>query len=1128
MFGNSRYDWLATVEGFVFPWMPEVDLLSLDKDSRVKTQILRQLVDEERATIQGEKVVVPHEVASCLPSDERLGLGLPEIYPFFIEIRASGNLTDPDFRYVYVFEDGYGQPLVNPRRIGAYLELATGYGYLLSQQQYALIEALDAFNGRPRETASRQEVIHNNLLEFARIKGLAQSTAAVLDMYLHEEQVIVPTRVGVRLHKADDDTLEIEPVFYEETDQGGKREALDEAHATEFIKQFDRFHSVRGIYAIPRGPRVVLPEAVQNTLVDFKRYRRVKGSTKKAILKNPGQYFTGEAIDLDSFSERVIEIGEYRPQVFPFLRPGREPWLPPEGGLIFTGGQQIHVAPGEAAELRAILEDALNRNVKEIEWRGQRVPVNSDVLEAITDLSEICPSATTSSGDAVKHIRENAGKKHVLIIKDNFSELTFTPEKQLRPGQPGLPRSLKPGVKLLEHQLKGLRWLQGLWLAGARGGLLADDMGLGKTLQALAFIAWVAELMEDNQVPRHPVLIVAPVALLENWKKEYFRFLQPILGPVHELHGQKLRDYKNSEMAEELGITKEIDIKEKEEAGKLLKSIRGLLNIEVIQRMGIALTTYETLRDYQFSFGRVKWSVIVLDEAQKIKNPTAMITTAIKAMKYDFGLCLTGTPVENSLVDLWSIMDFAQPACLGTLEDFRRRFHLPLAREDTDREALGRELKEKVAGLLLRRTKEEHLPDLPPLREKLYAVEMPPEQLQKYLEVVQSARKEFAGEPGKKNRRHIFQVIGLLRDISLHPFLLYNEVDLAGLPPEEIINTSARVKKTVEILDEISKCGKKALVFLVSRKMQRLMQRVLRCRYGLDCAIINGEVSGGRRQQLVDAFQTATGFNVLILSPEAAGVGLNITAANHVIHLSRLWNPAKEDQATNRVYRIGQDMPVYVHIPMAVHHLFGDGPGQGSFDQKLHRLLQAKRKLSQAVLMPATLEEDEIFRLGEEVLAGAPEVDMHQRLTLEQLDRLNAEYLLNFMMAIYERRGFAELPVEPVIGQADMIFKLLHGPNTAPLLIYCKHTSKPNQPLDEICIQEVLSLEARVREVAGPQVEKMVATNANAFTAAARDLATAQGIKLLSRGEIKSLLDKSDLSWGDIAIRRAGSPVSRF
>ncbi len=667
--------------------------------------------------------------------------------------------------------------------------------------------------------------------------------------------------------------------------------------------------------------------------------------------------------------------------------------------------------------------------------------------------------------------------------------------------------------------MEGLRWLQNLWLAGSRGGLLADDMGLGKTLQALAFIAWVAELMAAKQLPSKPVLIVAPVVLMENWKQEYLRFLQPVLGPVFELHGQRLKDFKNTGTARELGINKEIDIKEKEEAAELIRSGRGLLiDHQALQQLGIVLTTYETLRDYQFSFGLVEWSLMILDEAQKIKTPTAMVTTALKAMKYDFGLCLTGTPVENSLVDLWSIIDFVQPACLGTLENFRRRFHDPLAREGTDRAALGRELKTKIAGLLLRRTKEECLQGLPPLQEKLYTVEMPPEQLQKYIEVARSARQGLKGEPGGKGRQHIFQVIALLRDISLHPLLVYNEGLLADLPPARIINTSARVKKTIEILDQIAARGEKALIFIVSRRMQRLMQGVLRSRYGLDCAIINGEVSGGRRQQLVDAFQAATGFKALILSPEAAGVGLNITAANHVIHLSRLWNPAKEDQATNRVYRIGQDNQVYVHIPLAVHHLFGDGPGQGSFDQKLHRLLQAKRELSRAVLMPANVEEDEIFRLGEEVLASVPDVEAREPLTLEQLDRLEAGCLLNFMAAVYQRQGFRELALKPAPGHENLPLKLFHDPDGNPLLLYSKHTPEPSQALDERDIRAMLALEAGCRGEVGRQAVKVIATNAGAFTAAARAMAAARGIKLLAREDLAALLDQYNLTWGEVAV----------
>ncbi|RKX56657.1 MAG: hypothetical protein DRP29_09335, partial [Thermodesulfobacteriota bacterium] len=607
---------------------------------------------------------------------------------------------------------------------------------------------------------------------------------------------------------------------------------------------------------------------------------------------------------------------------------------------------------------------------------------------------------------------------------------------------------------------------------------------------------------------------------LENWKEEYKRFLKPIWGPFIELHGSELEQFKKYELAKVFDIKKEIEIKNKEKLEEIIFSNQGfLLNINKIPKRGVVITTYETLRDYQFSFGLIEWAIIVLDEAQKIKTPNALVTTAVKAMKYDFGLTLTGTPVENSWVDLWSIMDFVQPGYLGSLKEFVAQYHNPLRKLNTDREALGKSLKEKVRPLLKRRTKEEHLQGLPEKHVCVYKVKMPDIQLKYYVNIIQKARENLPDPLSKKRKQHIFSIIGTLRDISLHPYLPYfSEQGLADFSDEKIINSSARFIKTFEILNEVSQKGEKVVIFLISRKIQRVLQRLIKNKYGIYPYIINGETSAGKRKSYIDAFQNTPGFSVIIISPEAAGIGLNITAANHVIHLSRPWNPAKEDQATDRVYRIGQKRPVFIHIPLAVHPQFDNDIWKGSFDEKLHRLLEYKRELSRSVLLPPVIEEKEWQALGEEIL----NIDIKEKttltLTISDIDRMSPEMFEKTVAALYRKIGY-QVEITPFNhDQGADIVALKLDQKINSLLIQCKHTSNPAKSQNQRGVQEILAALGIYRREYEEKFELVVITNAEKFTPQAIELAEANKIKLISRQELIQLLKNYPITFSDLEI----------
>jgi SNF2 family DNA or RNA helicase len=417
-------------------------------------------------------------------------------------------------------------------------------------------------------------------------------------------------------------------------------------------------------------------------------------------------------------------------------------------------------------------------------------------------------------------------------------------------------------------------------------------MGLGKTFQALAFCRWIRDLIESGKVQRRPILIVAPVGLLRNWEAEIEEhLLTPGLGSLVRAYGEHLRGLRR---------------------GRHVDGTAGL-DTAGLARGDVVLANYEAVSDYQLSFGAVPFVAAILDEAQKIKSPQARVTNATKALNADFVVAMTGTPVENRLADLWCIADAVQPGALADLKEFSSKYEAAGADVGELRGLVWHDEDQSEAAppkMLLRRLKTDKLEGLPKKHEHVISTPMPSRQAEAYGRAL--AMKELSGPEGTLGMIHA------LRRISLHPLLLEG-----GVGSEELrVEDSARMMATLEVLDRVAEAGEKALVFLESLDLQDADQLplLLKRRYGLARLpmVINGQVATEARQARVNDFQRERGFDVMLLSPKAGGVGLTLTAANHVVHLSRWWNPAVEDQCSDRVYRIGQTRPVHIYYPLAV------------------------------------------------------------------------------------------------------------------------------------------------------------------------------------------------------------------
>lgn len=473
------------------------------------------------------------------------------------------------------------------------------------------------------------------------------------------------------------------------------------------------------------------------------------------------------------------------------------------------------------------------------------------------------------------HLRQ-AGE-HSELIED------LTRNKEIHPGINVNPGDQAQGLfsgTLYPYQHDGWQWLS--FVSNQQvGGILADEMGLGKTIQIIAVLA----SPERERVA--PSAIIAPGSLLENWKREIARFAPGIKVLVH--HG-----------ATRTGLPK------------------SLLEYDVV------VTSYDTAVRDGALFGMIEWQLVILDEAQAIKNPDTRRAQSIKRLNRQVGIAVTGTPVENRLRDLWSILDFVLPGYLGDRHTFESRY------EDDSFGAA--QIEPLVSPLMLRRRVSEVAGDLPERIDAPQALLLDDAEIDEY----ENIRQEIADEYGAAAT---FVSLAKLRMYCTHPLLLQ---ELDGYQPEPL--NFSKYQRLIEILEEIFSQSDKVLVFTSYNRMNDILVQDIAKRFGVFTSGIDGRTEIPERQKIIDRFSAEYGPALLALNPKAAGVGLNITAANHVIHYNLEWNPATEDQASARAYRRGQERPV------TIHRLFLAGTVEETINDRLER----KREIADSAVVGVT------------------------------------------------------------------------------------------------------------------------------------------------------------------------------
>ena len=664
----------------------------------------------------------------------------------------------------------------------------------------------------------------------------------------------------------------------------------------------------------------------------------------QAFLQKKQDELAQEILDIDAYGDRVTGIG-LPPAGSVASDASGEVWIPVSRQAELFEKIKPHIDSSVLAEVQNSIVAAEQSELNQVDFPYLEQPVSmadaKDIEYRVAEYlrqqqeQEIDSEPTESPSEKVK--------PSILLIKNNIDDEEYiTSRSELlnfdfeHPKPAVLPKSFRvQEFQLKQHQHIGIAWLQNLFNfapINVNGCLLADDMGLGKTIQLLCFIGTYLEQSEHKK----PILIVAPVSLLENWQAEVNKFFTARYGKVLALYGEHLKERKLKDIPQ--------DLQE--------KGIKTLLQDDWRGEADIVLTTYETLRDLQVSLGREHWSMMICDEAQKIKTPNALVTQAAKAMNADFKIACTGTPVENSLADLWCLFDFIQAGLLGSLKEFGQVYKRPI--EDEEDGIALQKLRDLIQPQTLRRMKSD-VADLPEKSEQKDCKRIPISPLQRQL--YQDVIANYENVPDGKRGNAMLQALHTMRMICAHPL---------QLDPKQPKTESPKVEWLLQTLTGIQKKQEKVIIFTEFRDIQTFLQRLLRDYFGLNVYTVNGETKtssrgkGESRQQRIDTFQYSEGFNVIIMSPVAVGFGVNVQKANHVIHYTRCWNPAKEDQATDRAYRIGQEKEVFVYYP-SIYAEFE------TFEIKLDRLLADKRKLATDMLRPAS--EINIAGLAEGVLS---------------------------------------------------------------------------------------------------------------------------------------------------------------
>lgn len=944
---------------------------------------LRALADEspDELEISGNEIRMSHRLAAALDGETAAALGLPPIVDLTFRTDVEGVLGSPSFKLRYEWSKNGQRQL--PRRVGAILETTDGPRRLPLWLLEA-IEVADDFRPASNDSAHWEALarFRQALDPGVQVSGNGPTAKISMTDFLSGLRVKLADRFSISPNTAGSD-FDVVPFSARQLEQPGLAESNEvfESQSELGDQELQTFQSrvrERGAlpaYRIGQGNYLVIDRAAAPALSVMASMQHAPVDDRKTFIRNPRPAITqaveealresGKLHGLDAVGEEdaieaiagpvFVETSEFSERVTGLkvfdkrsaeVQGGRTTWLPEDFGRRFKEALREMTRP-ELSELREQLSQAVASGQDSITLAGLAVPARPETIRTVED------HITSRDNDVNSNVEEDAEVSSGPIVLDTLSN---TDELQwiagLTPRQAAVPIGLPEGVRtpLKPHQSESLKWQSEAWSAGLPGILNADEQGLGKTLQTIAFLKWLQSHMSQPQAAkRGPFLVVAPTSLLVNWEEEVGRHLSdPGLGRLVRLYGSAMggRKVPGARGRDIDGGEARIDL--------------DFLHAAYEERRAHlfwVLTTYTTLTNYQHSLGKIPFTAVVFDEIQAVKNPFSMRAEAARAIKADFRIGLTGTPIENSAQDLWAVMDQIAPGSLDSLEEFRRRYAVP---SDENMADLHSRVFKSIAGkppIAIRRLKQTVATDLPEKSRLIHPRLMPRAQETAY----EDARLKLA----QAGAGAALKMLHHIRSVSVHP------APDAAATDADMISASARLEATFKVLREVAAKRERALVFIEHRQMQYRFIELVKAEFGLPrIDLINGDTPIQKRQAIVNRFQmhgTSPGFDLLVLGPKAAGTGLTLTAATHVLHLSRWWNPAVEEQCNDRVHRIGQTLPVTIHIPMAVH----SGYREQSFDCLLQSLMQRKRRLAAAALWPMGDTEEDTAKLQQMIAEGS-------------------------------------------------------------------------------------------------------------------------------------------------------------
>jgi len=1116
-------EYLVDEDGVFFKFKSDVDRDVINGSSselaRAQYLVLSMLVEQGLAEKNKNEYFVNSSVVCDLDEESRQDLGLPSLWlgSIYADIngltRASSfnidlNVLSPNNRVTSAY-----------RIIGPIIEFSSSHKYVLPTLMFNAFEAASIHS-------DSQKKEYDNLLYLFALQKLKDRGADIDLSHFEKSTIYQPDSVSISIEKTDDGDLLITPNLGSGDDPEKIRKVIGQLDS-------DSTSSLR------IGNKIVLMNEGVKKASKYLSNKKIKRSDIKKFIENPKAFFPIDEFEIEEgFSLRITGATQFAHAYFGETEESGIDWFSKKEDVktILPIAKVIEKITDEVEfnELVKQIKDAKNSGAKSFIYEGQAYGIGDEAsVDSVMKIISEKISSQDISNDAVDYDSgsefENTQCPEPIVVDINLlddEDLNSESNISKKSIDDSLCNELllnwdgynfKPYV----HQVIGVRWIIGLYLSqnkikdDGKGALLADDMGLGKTFMALSSIQHLYRISEEKNEQKKPALIVAPLSLVQNWYDEVEKVfsISPFRDIVRLQADADLPNYR-------IGGRETHAILEEDGVANINYSLKigdifGGERLDVDGRL--VITTYQALSDYQFSLREINWGVVVFDEAQNIKNPNTFASRAARGLLADFKLVTTGTPVENSLRDYWTLMETAKTGFLGTYQNFRETYISPIARAAGDeveeiRANIGRSLRDKVGALMLRRIKEDNLDALPEKKiyvgvdssEWEYKASLGPEmkgfQKEAYESIINTATSD--------SEEYAIAALQKLRAVSLHPRLLnggsfknyYSSNELMG-----VFEESSKLISIISVIHEVRQRNEKCIIFCVNKALQKFLSLALGNYFGLGVvSIINGDAKAvakkpnvETRKSLISDFEERSGFNLIIMSPVAAGVGLTVVGANNVIHYERHWNPAKEAQATDRVYRIGQSKSVNIYIPILKH------PELESFDENLHKLLTVKTQLRDAVV---TVETVKPKPSGIKDRVNFPD----HILTAQNLSDIGWKDFEALVAELFSKKINAtscQLTSVNDHGADAVVFN-----DTNSYLIQCKHTQSSNYGSAK-AVTEVKNAEPYYQKAYNRKFTNLIfVTNAKKLSPQVREAAKLHAVELYTFKDLKSLMEKYPVS----------------